>query len=40
MQVNNAKTKEMILGPLFKTNLPVLKTSSGTIERVSSFSSC
>jgi len=37
MQVNSAKTKEMILGPLSKTNLPVLKTSSRTTERVLSF---
>ena len=34
MQVNSAKTKEMILGPLSKTNLPLLTTSSGTIERI------
>jgi len=37
MQVNSAKTKEMILAPLFEINLPLLTTSSGTIERVSSF---
>jgi len=32
MQVNSAKTKEMILGPLSKTNLPLLATCLGTIE--------
>ena len=37
MQVNSAKTKEMIIGPLAKINLPLLTTSLGTIERVSSF---
>jgi len=37
MQVNNSKTKEMIIGLLTKLNLPSLATSSGTIERVSSF---
>jgi len=36
MQVNS-KTKEMIIGPLTKLNLPPLATSSSTIERVSSF---
>ena len=36
-QVNNTKTKEMIIGSLAKTNLPLLTTSLGTIERVSSF---
>ena len=37
MQVNSTKTKEMIIGPLTKLNLPSLATPSGTIERVSSF---
>jgi len=37
MQVNSTKTKEMIIGPLAKINLPLLTTSLGTIERVSSF---
>jgi len=37
MQVNSTKTKEMIIGPLAKTNLPLLTTPLGTIERVSSF---
>jgi len=37
MQVNSTKTKEMIICPLTKLNLPPLATSSGTIERVSSF---
>jgi len=35
MQVNSTKTKEMIIGPLAKINLPLLTTS--TTERVSSF---
>jgi len=35
VQVISAKTKKMILGPL--SNIPLLTTSSGTIERVSSF---
>jgi len=37
MQVNSSKTKEMIIGPLAKINLPLLTTPIGTIERVSSF---
>jgi len=37
MQVNSAKTKEMIIGPLAKINLPLLTTPLGAIERVSSF---
>ena len=31
-QVNSTKTKEMIIGPLAKINLPLLTTSLGTIE--------
>ena len=34
---NSTKTKEMIIGPLTKLNLPSLATPSGTIKRVSSF---
>ena len=37
MQINSVKIKEIILSPLSKTNLPVLKTSLETIQRVSSF---
>jgi len=37
MQLNTSKTKEMILGCLAQTNLPLLTTSTGTIERVTSF---
>jgi len=37
MQLNTSKTKEMILGRLAQTNLPLLTTSTGTIERVTSF---
>jgi len=37
MQVNSAKTKEMIIDPLAKINLPLLTTPLGNIERVSSF---
>jgi len=37
MQVNSTKTKEMIIGPLAKINLPLLTRPLGTIERVSSF---
>ena len=34
MQLNAAKTKEMILGPLAKSNPPLLTTKVGNIERV------
>jgi len=37
MQINTSKTKEMILGSLTSINLPPLLTSSGAIERVSTF---
>ena len=37
MQLNASKTKEMILGPLAKSNLPLLSTTVGTIDRVTSF---
>ena len=39
MQVNTAKTKEMILGPLARSDLhlPILSTRRGTVNRVSSF---
>jgi len=41
MQVNTAKTKEMILGPLARSDLhlPILSTQGGrpTVNRVSSF---
>jgi len=39
MQVNTAKTKEMILGPLAGSglHLPILSTRGGTVNRVSSF---
>jgi len=37
MQVNTAKTKEMILGPLARSDLSILSTRVGTVERVSSF---
>jgi len=35
MQLN--ATKEMILGPLAKSNLPLLSTTVGTTDRVTSF---
>ena len=34
---STTKTKEMILGPLAHTNLPLLSTPTGTIDRVTSF---
>ena len=38
MQLSTSKTKEMILGPpIAKTDLPLLTTPIGTIERVWSF---
>lgn len=37
MEINTTKTKEMILGPLARSNLPFLSTPTGTIERVTSF---
>ena len=37
MEINTTKTKEMILGPLAHTNLPLLSTPTGTIDRVTSF---
>jgi len=37
MQVSSSKTKQMIIGPLAKINLPLLTTPLGTIERISSF---
>jgi len=37
MQLNGNKTKEMILGPIAKTDIPLLTTPTGTIERVGSF---
>jgi len=35
-QVNTAKTKEMILGPLARSDLPILSTRVGTVNKVSS----
>ena len=37
MQVNAAKTKEMTLGPLARSDLSILSTRVGTVERVSSL---
>jgi len=39
MQVNTAKTKEMILGPLARSDLhlPILSMQGVTVNRVSSF---
>jgi len=37
MELNTTKTKEMILGPINKTELPRLTTPAGTIERVNTF---
>ena len=37
MQVNTAKTKEMILCPLARSDLSILSTRIGTVEKVSSF---
>jgi len=37
MELNTTKTREMILGPINKTELPRLTTPAGTIERVNTF---
>jgi len=37
MQINTSKTKEMVFGSLSTANLPLLSTSAGSVERVSSF---
>jgi len=37
MQLNASKTKEMILRPLAKSNLPLVSTTVGTIDSVTSF---
>ena len=37
MQINTSKTKEMIFGSLSTANLPLLSTSAGLVERVSTF---
>jgi len=37
MEINTSKTKEMVLGRLASTNLPLLSISSQTIERVTSY---
>ena len=37
MEINTSKTKEMVLGRLATTNLPLLTISSQTIERVTSY---
>jgi len=37
MQLNTSKTKEMVFGRLAQTDLPLLTTTTGTIERVTSF---
>jgi len=37
MQINTTKTKEMILGPLARRDIPILSTAVGSIDRVSSF---
>ena len=37
MQINTSKTKEMIFGCLSTANLPLLSTSAGSVERVSTF---
>jgi len=37
MEINTTKTNKMILGPLAHTNLPLFSTSTGTIDRVTSF---
>jgi len=37
MQINISKTKEMVLGRLNIDNLPLLSTSLGSVERITSF---
>jgi len=37
MQVNTTKTKEMTVGPLARSDLPILSSLVGTVKRVSSF---
>jgi len=37
MEINTSKTKEMVLGRLAITNLPLLSISSQTTERVTSY---
>ena len=37
MQLNTAKTKEMIFGPLSRSQLPILSTPFGPIDRVRLF---
>ena len=37
MQVNTTKTKEMTVGPLARSDLPILSTRVGTVNRVPSF---
>ena len=37
MQINSTKTKEMVLGPLSRVDLPLLTTPTGSVERVTSF---
>jgi len=37
MQINTSKTKEMFLGRLIAANFPHLSTSTGLIERVTTF---
>jgi len=37
MQINTSKTKEMIFGSLSTVNLPLLSTSAGLVERVSTL---
>jgi len=34
MQINTSKTKEMIIACLITANLPLLSTSAGSVERV------
>jgi len=37
MQINTSKTKEMVFGSLSTANRPLLSTSAGLVERVSTF---
>jgi len=37
MEVNTSKTKEMVLGRLANTNLPLPNISSQTVERVTTY---
>jgi len=37
MQVNTAKSKEMILSPLARSDLPILSTRVGTVDRAFSL---